>query len=293
MAFPSTLSTFTNPNATDKLNSPSHSSIEGKQNSVLGQLEAVIGVDGANSVVGTITSDLRNPDSGGGGHVQTANKGGTGQTSFAKGDLLVATSSSVLAKLTVGADGFSPVANSSVAAGIQWQKVKSKLGVSASVITLVDTVSETSLMSVVVPGSTLGTSNAINATLYVDDYTYNGSPSMLLVANYGSTTVASVMLTTALGTNAVQKRGKIEFDLLANASASVQRGNFLLDIKQRQLNPGLSLESASVLGMQALETGTAAIDSGADQTIGVTGRWSAAHASNKLQVNGYVVKAIT
>src|SRR3990167_1940955 len=118
MAFPSVLNIFTLPNPTQKLNSPSQSSVIGNISSFLGQVEAVIGVDGANSVLGTIIGDLRSAGSGGGGHIQTANKGGTGQISYTKGDILVATSSSVLAKLSVGNDGAVLQANSSVAAGI-------------------------------------------------------------------------------------------------------------------------------------------------------------------------------
>jgi hypothetical protein len=120
MAFPSTLSTFNRPTATDRLNSPSHSALHNTVSSAVGQIEAVIGVEGANSVVGTLEYFIKSPDSNGGGHVQTANKGGTGQTSYTKGDLLVATSASVLAKLAVGNDNAVLQANSSVAAGVQW-----------------------------------------------------------------------------------------------------------------------------------------------------------------------------
>lgn len=64
--------------------------------------------------------DIRSSNSNGGGHVQTANKGGTGQTAFTKGDLLVATSASVLSKLGVGSDGAALVVDSAQAAGIKW-----------------------------------------------------------------------------------------------------------------------------------------------------------------------------
>lgn len=121
MAFPSIISTFTNPNPGDKLNNPSHSSIESAQNNELIQIEKVVGTD--SSILGTIIGDLRNPNSPGGGHVQTANKGGTGQTSYTKGDLLVATSSSVIAKFAVGVDGTVPTADSTAQAGISWQGV--------------------------------------------------------------------------------------------------------------------------------------------------------------------------
>ena len=138
--FPSVLTSYTDPAATNRLNSPSHSSIESAQNSGLSQLEAVIGVAGASSVVGSYEYLIKSPASNGGGHVQSANKGGTGQTSFNKGDILVAQSSSVLSKLAVGPDGAVLKSNSSVASGIQWGSVPGSptvrvYGYSSSVIT--------------------------------------------------------------------------------------------------------------------------------------------------------------
>jgi hypothetical protein len=121
MPFPSTLSSFNRPNPTDRLNNPSHSALHNTVSSALGQVEAVIGVDGASSVVGTMMYDLRSPASNGGGHVQTANKGGTGQTTYNKGDILVAQSSSVLTKLSISSvEGYALVTDSSQATGVKW-----------------------------------------------------------------------------------------------------------------------------------------------------------------------------
>lgn len=120
MAYPSTFSSFNRPASSDRLNSPSHSALHNTVSSAVGQVEAVIGLTGSGSVLGTLIGDLRSPSSDGGGHVQTANKGGTGQTSFNKGDLLVGQSSSVLVKLGVGVDNQVIVADSSVASGIKW-----------------------------------------------------------------------------------------------------------------------------------------------------------------------------
>src|SRR5260221_656794 len=106
MSFPSTLTAYTQTTATSRLNSPSHSGLHNTVSSALGQVEAVIGVDGANSVLGTIIGDLRSPGSKGGGHIQGAAFGGTGQTNFNKGDIFVATSASVVSKLAVGTDGY-------------------------------------------------------------------------------------------------------------------------------------------------------------------------------------------
>lgn len=127
MPFPSTLSTFARPNSTDRLNNPSHSALHNTVSSALGQVEAVIGVSGISSVVGTMMYDLRSPASSGGGHIQTANKGGTGQTSFNKGDILVAQSSSVLTKLAVGTNSYLLVADSSQNTGVKWTTSSSVL----------------------------------------------------------------------------------------------------------------------------------------------------------------------
>lgn len=121
MAFPSTLSSFNRPNPTDRLNSPSHSALHNTVSSAVGQLEAVIGVDGSNSVLGTVIGDLRSPGSGGGGHIQSANKGGTGQTTFTKGDILIASSSSVLTKLSVPAtQKYALIVDSTQPTGLNW-----------------------------------------------------------------------------------------------------------------------------------------------------------------------------
>lgn len=120
MSFPSTFSAFPQVSPTDRLHNPSHSGLENSQSSAVGQVEAFVGLDGDASVAGTLVYDVRSPDSDGGGHIQTANKGGTGQTSFNKGDILVGQSSSVITKLAVGADGTIPVADSTTPTGIRW-----------------------------------------------------------------------------------------------------------------------------------------------------------------------------
>jgi len=119
MSYPSTISSFTNPNPTDRLNNPSHSSIESAQNAGLTELQTFIGTTNS-SMLGTLIYDIRSPQSDGGGHVQSANKGGTGQTTYSKGDILIASSSSVLTKLAIGLDTQVLTANSAMATGIYW-----------------------------------------------------------------------------------------------------------------------------------------------------------------------------
>lgn len=155
MAFPSVISSFTNPSASNKLNSPSHSSIETAQNTALTEIQTFIGTD--SSIAGTLMYDVRAAASNGGGHVQTANKGGTGQTAYTKGDLLVATSASVLAKLAVGTDGFAPIADSTAQAGISWQGVLTAPAIQNQTYTY----ARASVISGSVYGITLGSNPSI------------------------------------------------------------------------------------------------------------------------------------
>lgn len=119
--FPSALSTISSPQATDNLNSPSHSSIESSQNNAITQLETFVGT--LSSAQGTLIYDIRAAASDGGGHVQAANKGGTGQIAFTKGDVLVAQSSSVISKLAIGSNNQVLTADSNQSTGVKWAGV--------------------------------------------------------------------------------------------------------------------------------------------------------------------------
>lgn len=119
--WPSVLSTISSPAATDKLNAPSHSGIESNQNDAISKLETFIGTQA--SAVGTLIYDIRATASDGGGHVQSANKGGTGQTAYTKGDVLIAQSASVLTKLAVGVNDQALIADSTQATGVKWAGV--------------------------------------------------------------------------------------------------------------------------------------------------------------------------
>lgn len=118
--YPSSIASLTNPLASDRLNSPDHAQQHTDANDNIKSIQSFIGTQ--SSMFG-ITYDVRSPNSNGGGHVQTADKGGTGQTSYTKGDTLVASSSSVLGKLAVGGDGQALVADSTKTSGVTWRGV--------------------------------------------------------------------------------------------------------------------------------------------------------------------------
>lgn len=263
--FPSTISTFNIVSASDRLNSPSHSALHNSVSSVLTQVQTVIGTDTA-SALGTIIGDLRNPSSDGGGHVQTAVKGGTGQTSFTKGDLFVASGPSTISKLAVGTDGNYLKSNSSMAAGVEWSAAPGKLYVNASIVTAPSGLPgrESSIFSFTVPGSILGTNNAIRATNYVSAMRFQAT-SVLVKAFYGGGITSSVMIRPTAAVNA-STYGTISYTLIANNSASLQRGILQVKIGQN-LNPSAPTSTIAIL---AYDQNISSVNSSASQTMGAT-----------------------
>lgn len=289
--FPSILNTFNRPAATDRLNSPSHSALHNTVSSALGQVQAVIGTS-TTSVLGTIIGDLRNPSSNGGGHVQTAIKGGTGQTTYTKGDVLVASSSSVLSKLAVGLDGQTMVADSSVATGVKWGTAGgTRVYTNASVVTVISTGNETSIFSTTIPGSTLGTANVIRATAYVRYLQGVSDQDFIFRAKYGNNIVSSVRLNSPNTFNSVF--GKFEIVLGANAAVNSQRGNFLVDLVGVRTP---SIVSTSIFGANTFDTGTSSVESSANQTFGLTAQFSVLAGTgvtgNRIDINMVTVEKI-
>src|SRR3990167_1166702 len=295
MPFPSVLNTFNRPTTTDRLNSPSHSALHNTVSSALGQVEATIGVEGANSVVGTMMYEIRSPASDGGGHVQSANKGGTGQTSYNKGDLLVAQSSSVLSKLAVGNDGQILKINSSVASGINWvESPSTKISASASVISIINN-SETSILSVTIPGSTLGTSNAIRATAFITDFKSTAGRSVLAAIQYAGGNIASVMLTpTVTDNNSVM--GELVHTIIGNGATNSQRHFMQVKLasyfQPRQLvvfnnDTPTAPQGTAILSRQF---NVSSVNGDAAQTIGMT--ITQATGSPIISSGGYIVEKI-
>lgn len=282
--FPSTISTFPIVSPTNRLNSPSHSALHNSVSSVLTQVQTIIGVEGANSVVGSLEYLIKSPASDGGGHVQTAIKGGTGQTTYTKGDLLVATGPSVLSKLAAGLDGQALVYNSSLVTGIgPGTPGGTKIYASASIISVPGTL-ETSIFSTSVPGSTLGTNNAIRATAFFNRQMY--VTSVLFRATYGGGVIASIMVGATSGFTSIT--GSLSYTLLANNNVSLQRGILQANLGFNKINPGATASIVSLYNMN-----TASINSSANQTMGLTMVYDAGSGDLDGPIQGVIVEKIT
>lgn len=287
--FPSILNTFNIVNLTDRLNNPSHSTLHNSVGSVLTQVETVIGVDGVNSVVGTMMYDLRSPASKGGGHVQGAAFGGTGQTSFIKGDLLIATSASVISKLAIGADNQVLVASSVTSTGVVWATPNTtKITTNTSILTIFAS-PETSIITVTIPGSTLGINNAIRATAYINNYRAAGSSSVVLKAIYAGGTVASVIIRNTATTASASTFGTIEYTLFANNSASLQRGMLKVNIYGVKDDPATNSSSLSVF---MYDRNISSVESTLNQSFGIVSKGSTNNTTSLYDVDGVIVEKI-
>jgi len=277
--FPSVLTSYTDPLATDRLNSPSHSGIETSQNSGLEQVEAVIGVEGAASVVGSLQYLVKSPASSGGGHVQGAAYGGTGQTTFTKGDILVGQSPSVLSKLAVGTEGQILSAASGAATGIQWiDNVRPKVLTQASLIAF-SAPFETSMFSTSIVGSTLAQSNALRTTVYFGGIDLTSS--IVAKVNFGGTSILSAIVPTAAG--GTQLGGTIMHTVIAS---TISAQSHFLEI---QFEPrGNAPKVGSVFG--SFMFNTTSVQAGAAIQYGMT---LTGGEGNGEQQRGFIIERIS
>lgn len=288
--WPSTLTAFTDPLANNRLNAPDHAAVETAQNTGIEGLQAYIGVNtGASaSVVGTLLYDIKAPDSNGGGHIQTANKGGTGQTAFNKGDLLVGQSTSVLSKLTAGQDTYILSTNSTTATGVEWiQNPRVKQAVMGSVLELLGA-NETSIFSTTVSGSTLGANNALRTTVHFNGISFTGPDTITFKAIYGAGSVATIALVNLTAASPHLDYGILTHDLIARNNPSSQLSVMRFTAGNNRTLTGANPSTIAILSHLNVN---ANVNSDAPQRFGITAQWDASDGASS--VVGVIVEKIT
>ncbi len=287
MSYPSVITSFPQPTASSRLNNPSHSALENLQSSTIGQMQAVIGLSGDSSVLGTIIGDLRSPDSNGGGHVQTANTGGTGQTNYSKGQLLVASSSSVLSKLAAGADNTVLLADSSQATGVRWSNVvANKVTVRTSVASY--TVGASSVANVLfvasIAGSVIGSNNAVRFTGTIDSFFIDANNTNTIDVQYGQKSVMSIAISANAPATSVS--GTITGMIMGNGAVNDQKAFMTLNLGNNV--PYV----ASIISVY--RAGASSVNSSANQDLFITTKtnWNAGGATASIQGTMFVVEKI-
>ena len=293
--YPSTYSTFNRPAASDRLNSPSHSALHNTTSSAVGQIEAVVGLNtGASaSAVGTLMYDIRSPLSDGGGHVQTAVKGGTGQTTFSAGDLLVATGPSTISKLAVSSVvGDIIVADPNAAAKMKWQtnSTGTKLNINTATSSIYNTNAEQVLFAASVAGSILGTNNGIRFKGILTRYVNENQGAFTLRAKYGNNTIVTIPFPTteAAFSSTV---GRIEGMIVGHSSVAVQKG-YLEMLTSSPASESAGALTVTMTKLMGFAVGSSSVNSSAEQNLVITGQFATANVASSVLTSFFALEKI-
>lgn len=272
MAYPSVISTLSNPQPTDRLNSPSHSSLHQAENTAIGEIETFVGT--LSSTQGTLVYDIRSPLSNGGGHVQTANKGGTGQTSYNKGDILVASSSSVLTKLAASPSvGAVLTADPSQAVGLYWgaAQASTKIKTSPSLVSVSNGLSsvQTVYFAASIFSSTFGTSNAVRFTGNINTFTKNNSSQWNASVVLGNNYLGNINYPNVNGNTSITAASGVIDGMIIGNGVSSQLSVFKMTLFQ-PTNGGQQLDNR-LLGGFAYVSGVSSVESGISQDLVIKG----------------------
>lgn len=166
--------------------------------------------------------------------------------------------------------------------------VGNKIYIGVTDVSVINTNVETSLLSVSIPGGTLGTANAIRVRANITRLDCpNASPdSIVLKFKYGSTTLVTTQGLLGTSQSTGTSKGFLEFTLYANASVSAQRGVCNIQTSGYNATP-----TVSALGAGAVTAGTSTEVSSGALNLVITGQWS--NSSSGFTLAGIIVEKIS
>lgn len=165
-----------------------------------------------------------------------------------------------------------------------------KIEIDATEVTVGNTVTETTLFDVTIPGGTLSTNNGVEFKIYVSDYDQRNSESLTLRMKYAGSTIATISAS-APTNNDTDLEGTISGIIVADGSTSAQKVMFSIEVYES----GSEVEDDTTVGLTKIihhVFGTATATSSSDQTLSVTAQWSAANPASTITAEFWVVKTI-
>jgi hypothetical protein len=133
-------------------------------------------------------------------------QGGTGQTTYTKGDVLAAANSTTLNKLAVGSDGQVLTADSTQTNGVKWATVSTLLDYQKAGSAIVGDGTDKPVFTYTLPGSTLGAGKGVRIVTEMQHSTGTGSVNYKIF--FGSTQLLSQASTSTV----MAKLGAIIFN---------------------------------------------------------------------------------
>lgn len=207
--------------------------------------------------------------------------GGTNQTTYSTGEILYASGSNTLSKLSPGTSGYVLTMGASVpawavatgggGAGVNSLTYSKSLDTSVSTATISNSAVETTLYTYSVAGGTLSTNKILRVVVsgtYLNNSAANRTVTIRL--KYGATTMIAVA-TGNIATNANTGTFTYTFLLMAHGSTAVQQA-YLVGVH----------ETGASAKVVITDGGVAAIDSTATQSLVVTAQLSASTATQTL-----------
>ena len=214
-------------------------------------------------------------------------QGGTGAATLGDAGVLIGNGTGAVAVTGAGTSGQVLTSNGAGVDPTFQALVASTLITEAGAATAINdnNTAEQNLISVSIPGGTLGTNNALRVHIDFSGFAMDGS-TCLVTLRYGGTTLASFTLGNAV--EATQIAGFIEGYIYASASATAQRGTLRLFASANDL----TVNATQALFAYGQATGTAAIDSALAQTLLVTVDYDV-NGSSVITIDGFTVESLT
>jgi len=155
---------------------------------------------------------------------------------------------------------------------------------------VINTTTETNLVSYSVAGGTLSTNNVIRVT-GVFNYSFTGSGAgnnLTIRLKYGATTVASATITPTAAAGSSSENGAFTFYLMATGATGTQEGSFVMFNIQALLAGAISTNNV----FYAHANGTSAEDSTASKTLAITGQFASANVANFVTFRHFVIEQL-